>query len=253
MMSISSADGVVFLTCSFFVSVPVVFGAWVIPSGRKTLSTSRSIRQKGFMIPFSNGARLLSLLVLEREQEAQWLPRASPRRTAAPGRTRCAGIPARQRLAFAPPHLARGGLFSALEAFCVARVCGRGAENETRWSGTPQRTPLGWRGVSRGAGILLHQDMMARTTSRSDLFKFFPPRRDVRMSGDSHGRYFRNSHLRRSSFTTCQITFSVMPSPQTVPVRLTQRNNRPSAIGADLIHASMADFTHSGTCARLCR
>ena len=48
------------------------------------------------------------------------------------------------------------------------------------------------------------------------------------------------------SFTTCQITFSVMPSPQTVPVRLMQRNN-PSAIGTDLVPAAMADFSQCGT------
>ena len=48
-------------------------------------------------------------------------------------------------------------------------------------------------------------------------------------------------------FTTCQITFSVMPSPQTEPFRLTHRNSRPSVIGADVTQMSIADFTQSGT------
>ncbi len=47
-------------------------------------------------------------------------------------------------------------------------------------------------------------------------------------------------------FTTCQITFSVMPSPQTVPVRFTQRNTCPSRIGAEITHASTAVLTQSG-------
>src|SRR5215831_10408446 len=43
------------------------------------------------------------------------------------------------------------------------------------------------------------------------------------------------------------MTFSVMPSPQTEPFRLTHRNSRPFVTGADDAHASTADFTQSGT------
>ncbi len=45
------------------------------------------------------------------------------------------------------------------------------------------------------------------------------------------------------SFTICQITFSVMPSPQVDPLLVTQRNSRPSVIGAALVQMSIADFT----------
>jgi hypothetical protein len=45
----------------------------------------------------------------------------------------------------------------------------------------------------------------------------------------------------------CQITFSVMPSPQTEPFLLTHRKSRPSLTGADAAHVSIANFTHSDT------
>jgi hypothetical protein len=48
------------------------------------------------------------------------------------------------------------------------------------------------------------------------------------------------------SFTICQITFSVMLSPQVDPFLMTQRNSRPSVIGAVLVQLSIADFTQSG-------
>ena len=50
-----------------------------------------------------------------------------------------------------------------------------------------------------------------------------------------------------AAFTTCHITFSVMPVPQTDSFRLTHRNSRPSVIAADATHSPTADFTQSGT------
>jgi hypothetical protein len=47
-------------------------------------------------------------------------------------------------------------------------------------------------------------------------------------------------------FTTCQITFSVMPPPHTEPCLLTQRNTRPPVTCADITHTSTAAFTQSG-------
>jgi hypothetical protein len=47
--------------------------------------------------------------------------------------------------------------------------------------------------------------------------------------------------------TTCHTTFSVIPSPQTVPDRQAQRNNLPEAIRAAVNHSSRNRFTHSGT------
>jgi hypothetical protein len=41
-------------------------------------------------------------------------------------------------------------------------------------------------------------------------------------------------------FTTCQITFSVMPLPQTEPILLTQRKTRPSVIGVAVNQPSVA-------------
>src|SRR5882762_5954774 len=49
------------------------------------------------------------------------------------------------------------------------------------------------------------------------------------------------------SLTTCHTTFSVIPSPQTVPERQTQRNNLPEVIWAAVNHTSRNCFTHSGT------
>ena len=49
------------------------------------------------------------------------------------------------------------------------------------------------------------------------------------------------------SFTRCQITFSVMLSPQTDPFLLTQRNIRPWVIPADLSQTSTAALTQYGT------
>jgi hypothetical protein len=46
--------------------------------------------------------------------------------------------------------------------------------------------------------------------------------------------------------TTHQITFSETPSPQTVPVLLTQRKIRPEVTGAAVVQHSIAVLTHSG-------
>src|ERR1022692_2807330 len=48
-------------------------------------------------------------------------------------------------------------------------------------------------------------------------------------------------------FTICQISFGVMPSPQTLPIRFTRRKIVPPLISAHAIHASMARFTQPGT------
>ena len=48
-------------------------------------------------------------------------------------------------------------------------------------------------------------------------------------------------------FTTCQITFSEVLSPQTEPFLVTQRNSRRPVIGGDIAQTSTADFTQSGT------
>ena len=45
----------------------------------------------------------------------------------------------------------------------------------------------------------------------------------------------------------CQITFSVIPSPQTDPFLVTQRKIRPWVIAAELSQRSTAALTHSGT------
>ena len=47
-------------------------------------------------------------------------------------------------------------------------------------------------------------------------------------------------------FTTCQITFSVMPLPQTVPFLVTQRKTRPPVIEAAANQLSIAALTQSG-------
>src|SRR5215471_1039153 len=48
-------------------------------------------------------------------------------------------------------------------------------------------------------------------------------------------------------FTTCQITFSVTPLPQTVPLLVTQRKTLPSVIDAAVNQPSIAVLTQSGT------
>lgn len=53
--------------------------------------------------------------------------------------------------------------------------------------------------------------------------------------------------FRGNSLTTHQITFSETLSPQTVPVLLTQRKNRPEVTGAAVVQQSRAVLTHSGT------
>ena len=60
-------------------------------------------------------------------------------------------------------------------------------------------------------------------------------------------RQLGNPGAAAAAFTTCQITFSVMPEPQTDSFRLTHRNSRPSVIATDVTHSSTADFTQSGT------
>ena len=47
-------------------------------------------------------------------------------------------------------------------------------------------------------------------------------------------------------FTTCQMTFSVMPFPQTEPILVTQRKTRPSIIAAAINQPSIAALTQSG-------
>jgi hypothetical protein len=49
------------------------------------------------------------------------------------------------------------------------------------------------------------------------------------------------------AFTTCQITFSVMPSPHTEPFRLTHRKTLPSVMGAAATQLSIAALTPSTT------
>ena len=53
------------------------------------------------------------------------------------------------------------------------------------------------------------------------------------------------------SLTMCQTTFSVMPFPQTEPLRLTHRNTLPSPTPAAVVHSSIAAFTQSGTRSQL--
>src|SRR5262249_40211139 len=48
-------------------------------------------------------------------------------------------------------------------------------------------------------------------------------------------------------FTTCQTTFSVIPSPHALPERQTHLNNFPFAISAAANHSSRNCFTQSGT------
>ena len=49
------------------------------------------------------------------------------------------------------------------------------------------------------------------------------------------------------SFTTCQTTFSVIPSPQTVPARQTRPNSLPFVAPASFSQSSIVRFTQSGT------
>jgi hypothetical protein len=48
---------------------------------------------------------------------------------------------------------------------------------------------------------------------------------------------------RAFSYTTCQITFSVIPSPQTDPYLVTQRKIDPLVMAADVRQKSTADLT----------
>ena len=60
-------------------------------------------------------------------------------------------------------------------------------------------------------------------------------------------RQFTNPALAADSFTACQMTFSVMPSPQIVPLRLMHRNSGPVVISAAVVQPSIAAFTQPGT------
>jgi hypothetical protein len=50
-----------------------------------------------------------------------------------------------------------------------------------------------------------------------------------------------------AAFTTCQMAFGVIPSPQILSSRLTRRKIAPPLIPAAVIHSSTARFAQSGT------
>jgi len=50
-----------------------------------------------------------------------------------------------------------------------------------------------------------------------------------------------------AAFTTCQMAFGVIPSPQILSSRLTRRKIAPPLMPAAVIHSSTARFAQSGT------
>jgi hypothetical protein len=53
--------------------------------------------------------------------------------------------------------------------------------------------------------------------------------------------------LAANSFTTCQTSFSVTPSPQALPALLTRRKKFPASMRADFVHSFSKPYTQSGT------